>query len=152
MKRHGILPLLLALVLMLVPHRADAWSSRASKTYYKVKYAEGMVEEYRQISGKLPDLHTCWDSLRKDYQSAFPGDSDPFLDHWKQQLVYKTPGSHGEFDVYSIGADGINNQGEKDDISEARLPVWSSPQAWHSAAFASSIRGSSHLAMDHCLW
>ncbi|MES2920483.1 MAG: type II secretion system protein GspG [Verrucomicrobiota bacterium] len=117
MKLHGILPLLLVVVLVLFPHPADAWSSRASKTYYKVKHAEGMVEEYRQNSGKLSDGQNRWDSIRKHTQLVFPEQPDPFLDNWKQDLVYRAPGLHGEFDVYSIGADGIDNQGGKDDIS-----------------------------------
>lgn len=116
-KQHGILPLLFALVLMLFPHRADAWSSVASKTYYKVRRAGMMVDEYRQNSGKLPDGQHPWDSLQKESQLLFPGQPDPFLDNWNRKLVYRAPGFHGEFDVYSVGADGIDDQGEKDDIS-----------------------------------
>lgn len=116
-KQHGILPLLFTLVLMLFPHRADAWSSVASKTYYKVRRAGMMVDEYRQNSGKLPDGRHPWDSLQKESQLLSPEQPDAFLDYWKQELVYRAPGLHGEFDIYSVGADGIDNQGEKDDIS-----------------------------------
>lgn len=117
MKQRGILPLLLALVWMLFPHRADAWSSMASKTYRKTKYAAMAVEEYRQDSGKLPDVHNCWNSIRKDTQSIFAEQPDAFLDNWKQELVYNAPGLHGEFDIYSVGENGVDDQGEKDDIS-----------------------------------
>lgn len=109
--------LLFALVLMLFPHRAEAWSSMASKTYQKTRYAEMAVKEYRQNSEKLPDARNCWDSIRKDDQSIFAGQPDSFLDSWKRELVYRSPGLHGDFDIYSVGADGIDNQGELDDIS-----------------------------------
>jgi len=108
---------LLALALMLFPHRADAWSSMASKTYHKVIVAAKVVEEYRLDSGKLPDVQHSWESIRKDSQLISPEQPDPFLDYWKQELVYRNPGSHGEFDIYSVGADGIDDHGAKDDIS-----------------------------------
>jgi Type II secretion system (T2SS), protein G len=117
MKQHGIFPLLLATVLLLFPHRADAWSSTASKTYHKVKIAALAVEEYRQDSGKLPDARNCWETLRKNSTWISPEQSDPFLDYWKRELVYRAPGLHGEFDIYSVGEDGMDDQGEKDDIS-----------------------------------
>ena len=117
MKPRGNLPLLLTLVLTVIPHQADAWSTMASKTYGKVLVAEKLVEEYRLGSAKLPDAHNFSDSLRMYTQLLSPGQPDPFLDHWKRELIYRTPGSHGDFDIYSVGADGIDNQGEKDDIS-----------------------------------
>ena len=117
MKQRGSLPLLLTLMLTVIPHRADAWSTVASKTNTTVRVAEKLVEEYRLDSGKLPDSHTFSDALRMNTQLLAPGQPDPFLDHWKRELIYRTPGSHGDFDIYSVGADGIDNQGEKDDIS-----------------------------------
>ena len=39
--------LLLALIVMIIPHKADAWSSMASQTYQKVQSAALAVEEYR---------------------------------------------------------------------------------------------------------
>ncbi|MES2661481.1 MAG: type II secretion system protein GspG [Verrucomicrobiota bacterium] len=89
----------------------------ASKTYYKVKSAAGMVEEYRLDSGKLPDARNCWDSIRKGNSSMFAERPDAFLDNWKRELVYRHPGLHGEYDIYSVGADGIDDKGGKDDIS-----------------------------------
>ena len=106
-----------ALLWILFPNRADAWSSVASKTCQKTKCAAMAVEEYRRNSGKLPDAQNCWASIRKDTQSIFAEQPDAFLDFWKRELVYRAPGSHGKFDVYSVGADGIDDQGEKDDIS-----------------------------------
>ena len=47
----------------------------------------------------------------------FPNNPIRFSTDWKRELVYRTPGSHGEYDIYSLGADGIDDQGEKDDIS-----------------------------------
>lgn len=115
--KHARLPLL-ALMWILVPHSAEAWSSVASKTYSQIKLAGMLVEEHRQDSGKLPDARNCWDSIRKKSQSVSPGQPDPFIDSWKRELVYRAPGLHGDFDIYSVGADGIDDKGEKDDISD----------------------------------
>ncbi len=75
------------------------------------------VEEYRQDSGKLPAARNCWESIRNGNPSIFAEQPDAFLDDWKRELVYRNPGLHGEYDIYSLGADGIDDQGEKDDIS-----------------------------------
>ena len=106
--------LLPAMVWVFLSGSAHAWSSKASQTYYKAKSAAMAVEEYRQNFGKLPD---SWNAIRQDPQSIFPGQADAFLDDWKRELAYRFPGLHGEFDVYSLGADGIDNHGELDDIS-----------------------------------
>ena len=45
MKQRGSLPLLLTLMLTVIPHRADAWSTVASKTNTTVRVAEKLVEE-----------------------------------------------------------------------------------------------------------
>ena len=106
--------LLPALVWVFLSGSACAWSSRASKTYYKIQSAAMAVEEYRQNYGKLPE---GWNAIRQDPQSFFAGRPDMFIDDWKRELVYRFPGLHGEFDVYSLGTDGIDNHGESDDVS-----------------------------------
>jgi general secretion pathway protein G len=40
------------------------------------------------------------------------------LDPWKHEYVYRSPGQHGEFDVYSLGPDGREGgEGENADIT-----------------------------------
>lgn len=80
--------LLLALVVMIIPHKADAWSSMASQTYQKVKSAALAVEEYRQDTGKLPDPRKGWISIRNYPQARFAEQADMFPDSWKRELVY----------------------------------------------------------------
>jgi len=36
------------------------------------------------------------------------------MDPWERPYVYKSPGSHGDYDLYSFGADGV--EGNDDDI------------------------------------
>lgn len=109
--------LLLALSWLFISHQADAWSSTASKTHYKIKSAERMVEEYRQNTGKLPDSGNPWSTLRQDPQSILHDLPDLTIDSWKRELVYQAPGRHGDFDIYSVGPDGIDDHGQKDDVS-----------------------------------
>jgi hypothetical protein len=39
------------------------------------------------------------------------------LDEWGRPLVYRAPGKHGDFDLYSCGANGVDQDGHLDDIS-----------------------------------
>ena len=56
--------------------------------------------------------------------AAAPGWNGPYLkndqalkDPWGRPYLYKAPGQHGEFDVYSLGADGAEGgSGEAADV------------------------------------
>jgi hypothetical protein len=39
------------------------------------------------------------------------------LDRWGHPLVLRVPGTRQEIDIYSVGADGLDDGGERDDIS-----------------------------------
>ena len=108
---------LLAAGFVLTHHEARAWSSPASRTYYhQIRESESIVEEYRFDFGRLPDPTNCWKILAVKYPDTANGRS-PFVDNWGRELVYRAPGLHGEFDIYSVGEDGIDDKGGKDDVS-----------------------------------
>lgn len=48
----------------------------------------------------------------------------PFFDGWRQPFKYRCPGKHNplSFDLYSIGPNGKDEQGEGDDIGNWTLP------------------------------
>ena len=63
------------------------------------------IEDYRDANGAYPDD-----------LSALPG--APFLDAWGRDLVYKLPGSGNDYDLFSLGADGVEGgEGVDADIS-----------------------------------
>ena len=45
------------------------------------------------------------------------------IDPWGHPYKYTYPGTHGDYDLYSFGKDGVDNNGEGDDITN-----------WESAA------------------
>lgn len=78
-----------------------------------------MVGEFRSDHGRLPGQ----EEFRSGLQSAgrpVSEDRYPFVDNWHREIIYRTPGVHAEFDLYSTGANGIDDQGAKDDISSWR--------------------------------
>lgn len=89
----------------------------AAKTYSKVQNAAILVEEYRKDSGKLPEAKADWEAIREQGLFLTGGQTDPFRDKWNRELVFRASGLHRLIDVYSVGEDGIDDRGEKDDIS-----------------------------------
>lgn len=90
---------------------AQAWSSSASKTQSYLKQLDLAIRTYQADNGKLPSPGTFRDELEGYAEERV------FNDRWKQPFFYKAPGLHGDFDLYSIGPDGIDNAGAGDDIS-----------------------------------
>jgi general secretion pathway protein G len=81
---------------------------------------EGALQFYSFDIGRFP---TSADGLQALVQNPAGIDSwrGPYLrkgvpnDPWERAYAYKSPGDHGEYDLYSFGADGI--EGTDDDIS-----------------------------------
>src|SRR5678815_6173878 len=95
---------------------AGAWSSKASHTFHDIESLALALEMYHMDLGKYPDPHDYWLTLQRTNMWYFP-EAGPLRDRWGQPLVYRVPGTHGAFDLYSVGPDGIDNNGERDDVS-----------------------------------
>ncbi len=84
---------------------------------------EGALQMYSFDVGRFPDSSEGLEALVRN-----PGNFDawngPYLakelpkDPWGRPYVYRHPGMHGEFDIFSYGADGI--EGGEDDICSWR--------------------------------
>jgi len=73
------------------------------------------IAMYRQDMGKFPSADNYFAELKGYIDTS---DHERFsIDRWGQRIVYLVPGKHGAFDLYSLGANGIDEQGEGDDIS-----------------------------------
>ena len=93
----------------------------AAKT--QLKLLEDALTGYKLDMGAYPDGEDGLQALVTN-----PGDSDkwdgPYIkpavpkDPWGNNYVYTCPGEHGEFDLYSMGADGAEGgEGENADIT-----------------------------------
>ncbi|MHA3774862.1 type II secretion system protein GspG [Verrucomicrobiota bacterium sgz303538] len=61
---------------------------------------------YRAEFGHLPPPQEYWSELQRArmlWESLHPG---PPLDDWGRPFVYRVPGRHGDFDLFSCGPDG----------------------------------------------
>jgi len=67
--------------------------------------------------GRLPAPDGYWLELERADMLWLPSRSGPPSDRWKRPFVYRVPGEHGDFDLYSCGEDGVDNFGKEDDIS-----------------------------------
>jgi hypothetical protein len=74
------------------------------------------IEVYRNQFGTLPPPEDYWREVARTGIHLRSGAEQP-KDHWGRPLVYRVPGRHGAFDLYSWGADGIDQDGKQDDIS-----------------------------------
>ena len=85
----------------------------------QIKELEGALHMYSFDMGRYPSSSESLEALVRD-----PGNSNawngPYLekklpnDPWGNPYVYRTPGTYGDFDIYSYGADG--SDGSEDDI------------------------------------
>ncbi len=86
----------------------------------QIKEFEGALQMFSFDMGRYPTSSEGLESLVRN-----PGSSDswhgPYLskndvpkDPWGHPFVYRSPGMHGDFDLFSCGADGVD--GGDDDI------------------------------------
>jgi general secretion pathway protein G len=85
----------------------------------QIKELEGALQLYSFDMGQYPATAEGLEALVRN-----PGSSDswkgPYLskelpkDPWGRPYLYRSPGMHGDFDLYSAGADGT--EGNEDDI------------------------------------
>ena len=85
----------------------------------QIKEIEGAIQLFSFDMGRNPNSAEGLESLVRN-----PGNADswkgPYLakavpmDPWGKPYIYRCPGTHGDFDLYSPGADGT--EGTDDDI------------------------------------
>jgi len=81
------------------------------------------LDMYRLEVGRYPSTSQGIEALNKDPGDA-PGWNGPYLkknveikDPWGADYQYRFPGEHGEYDLYSYGADGTpGGEGENADV------------------------------------
>ncbi len=92
----------------------------------KIKTAKAQIEllgaaldSFRLDNGRYPTTDEGLNALREKPQGLEDWDG-PYLpkpvplDSWNKPYIYKCPGEHGEYDLFSYGRDGVQG-GEKSD-------------------------------------
>lgn len=129
-KGFTLLELLVVLVIigLLVAYVAPRYFSQVGKSEVKVtraqlKALEDALDQYRLDVGRYPTSEQGLDALNAQpsgegrWQGPYLRKSVP-KDPWGSAYQYRSPGEHGEYDLYSLGKDGQpGGQGEAADIT-----------------------------------
>ena len=105
-----IIGVLAALIAPAVLERAEQAKVTAART--DVTNLMSQLKLYRLDNGRYPTSEQGLDSLvNKPSTGPIPGNWKPYLDKlpndpWQRPYQYANPGTHGEIDVFSFGADG----------------------------------------------
>lgn len=115
-----ILGLLAALVGPRLFGHVGKASQKAAKT--QIEMLGQALDSYRLDTGKYPTTSEGLNALVTN--SGVQGWDGPYLkkgvpnDPWKKPYQYQSPGTHGEYDLFSYGADGApGGEGENKDIA-----------------------------------
>ncbi len=117
----GILGLLATIA---VPRVLQYLSSAKSQTAAaQVQNLGGVLDLYRLDVGGYPRQEQGLDALltrpgdAKTWNGPYVGKRDMLVDPWGRPFQYRQPGSHGEYDLFSLGADNREGgEGENKDI------------------------------------
>ncbi len=114
-----ILGLLAALVGPKLFKKVGTSKQKAAKA--QISLFESALDAYRLDVGKYPSTEEGLQALRQN--PGYKTWDGPYLpkdipkDPWGRDYIYKCPGEHGDYDLYSLGADGQEGgEGENADI------------------------------------
>jgi general secretion pathway protein G len=108
-----VVMVIIAMFATLVGQRLFRNVDRARQTTAKAQISEfeTVLDVYRLDIGRYPTSDEGLQALRTRPGSA-PNWDGPYLrkdvpvDPWGRPYVYRFPGQHGDYDLYSLGADG----------------------------------------------
>ncbi len=112
-----ILGLISALVAPKFFGKVDKAKIKAAKA--QIELLGAALDTFRLDNGRYPTTDEGLNALREKPQGLEDWDG-PYLpkpvplDSWNRPYIYKCPGEHGDYDLFSYGRDGVEG-GEKND-------------------------------------
>jgi general secretion pathway protein G len=98
-------------------------SSRTQTAQIQTKNIAAALELYKLDAGRYPTAAEGLGALVKvppsdqNWNGPYIADAAALNDPWGKPYLYKSPGDHGEVDVYSYGSDGAaGGTGEAKDV------------------------------------
>ena len=97
---------------------AQEGKSKIQVTRAQIDAFEKALDTYRLDVGRYPNSEQGLDALfaRPENESKWDGPylkKKPPTDPWGNKYIYKSPGEHGEYDLYSLGKDGRSGGNEE---------------------------------------
>ena len=89
----------------------------------QIERLSGVLDLYRLQVGRYPNQHEGLNALMEqpadapDWEGPYLKKADALIDPWRRPYIYRFPGEHGDYDLYSLGADGEDGgEGEDRDL------------------------------------
>lgn len=119
-----VLSILALLAGLVAPRVMNYLSSAKTKiAYLQIKNISAALDLFRLDVGRYPGKEEGIKALVSkpanlgDWRGPYLAEESGVLDPWRRPYVYRFPGQHGEVDLYSLGADGVEGgEGEDTDI------------------------------------
>ncbi len=99
-------------------------SAKIDTAHIQIEKLGGVLDLYRLEVGRYPTEQEGIEALieRPPQVDAWNGpylkNRESLIDPWGAPYVYRSPGEHGEYDLYTLGADGKEGgEGEDQDIA-----------------------------------
>lgn len=99
-------------------------SAKSDTAKIQIEKLAGVLDLYRLELGRYPtDEEGLAALVEKPAQAdgwngPYLKNRDSLTDPWGKPYVYKSPGEHGEYDLYTLGADGKEGgEGEDKDVA-----------------------------------
>jgi general secretion pathway protein G len=90
----------------------------------QIKEIEGALQLFAFDVGRFPSTSESLDSLIRNpgnleaWKGPYLNKAELPMDPWGKPYLYRCPGQHGDYDLYSYGPDGIEGgEGENADIA-----------------------------------
>jgi general secretion pathway protein G len=120
-----VVMVIIALFATLVGQRVFRNVEKARQTTAKAQIGEfeSVLDAFRLDVGRYPTTEEGLQALRVRPGTLERWDGpylrkDVPLDPWQRPYLYRCPGQHGDFDLYSLGADGQDGgEGEAADVT-----------------------------------
>ncbi|MGI9333755.1 MAG: type II secretion system major pseudopilin GspG [Gammaproteobacteria bacterium] len=95
--------------------------AKSDSAKVQIETLSNSIDMYRLEVGSLPpNLEALVEKPSSASRWNGPYLKKPVIpkDPWGNEFVYRTPGEHGEFDIYSLGADATEGgEGENQDVT-----------------------------------
>jgi general secretion pathway protein G len=98
-------------------------SAKADTAKIQVEKLGGVLDLYRLEVGRYPTDEEGLESLVErppqadTWNGPYLKNRDSLIDPWGRPYVYRSPGQHGDYDLFTLGADGgEGGDGEDTDI------------------------------------
>jgi len=121
-----VVMVILVLLASLVAPRVIGYlgSSRTKTTRIQIESLATALELYKLDVGRYPSQSEGLDALVRrpanvaNWNGPYLKKDQVPLDAWGRPYLYRHPGERGEFDIYSLGADGREGgEGENQDVA-----------------------------------